>query len=286
MLIKSVTLNNFRAYKGVNTVKFDANGKNLYLIAGDNGFGKTTFLTSLVWCLYGRLMVDVDEKFKREINEAQGYKGYAKQNLNNDLAEQVDAIQLPSDIKKIVVKNGYNGEFNHIKEKAQYSVSIHLTDLSIPSIPCEDIVITRTYDCYTDAETTDILIDGQTNELAREVGYDIFINDFILSKDIAKFFFFDAEKIVSMAEIKSVEEKRKLSTAYSEVLGIKKYEDIKKNLENLRLKYRRKSSDGSDRRKLTLASRMVARMILVNIAIQMGFCTFVVEERSLYACEK
>lgn len=43
-----------------------------------------------------------------------------------------------------------------------------------------------------------------------------------------------------MAEIKSVDEKRKLSTAYSEVLGIKKYEDIKRNLENLRIKFRKK----------------------------------------------
>lgn len=258
MLIKSVILKNFRAYKGENTVAFNANGKNLYLIAGDNGFGKTTFLTSLVWCLYGRLMVDVDEKFRREINEAQGYKGYAKQNLNNDLVEQVDTIQLPPDVRRSILKNGYQKEFDYIKEQAQYSVSIHLTDLSIPSIPCENIIITRTYDCFTESETTDILIDGETNELARDVGYDIFINDFILSKDIAKFFFFDSEKIVSMAEIKSVEEKRKLSTAYSEVLGIKKYEDIKKNLENLRLKYRRKSSDGNERRKLNITVEAVA----------------------------
>lgn len=63
----------------------------------------------------------------------------------------------------------------------------------------------------------------------------------ILSKDIAKFFFFDAEKIVSLAETKSAEEKRKLSAAYGEVLGIKKYEDIKRNLENLRVKFRKLS---------------------------------------------
>lgn len=65
------------------------------------------------------------------------------------------------------------------------------------------------------------MIDGQVNELAKEVGYDIFINDFVLSKDIAKFFFFDAEKIVNLAEVKSIDEKRRLSIAYSEVLGIK-----------------------------------------------------------------
>ena len=78
----------------------------------------------------------------------------------------------------------------------------------------------------------------------------IFINDFILSKDIAKFFFFDAEKIVSLAEIKSMEEKRRLSTAYSEVLGIKKYEEIKRNLENLRLKFRKKAGSTASKSRL------------------------------------
>ena len=94
------------------------------------------------------------------------------------------------------------------------------------------------------------MIDGQVNELAKEVGYDIFINDFVLSKDIAKFFFFDAEKIVNLAEVKSIEEKRRLSTAYSEVLGIKKYEDIKRNLENLRLKFRKNAGSTISKSKL------------------------------------
>ena len=44
---------------------------------------------------------------------------------------------------------------------------------------------------------------------------------------------------MNLAEVKSVEEKRRLSTAYSEVLGIKKYEDIRRTLENLRLKLRK-----------------------------------------------
>jgi DNA sulfur modification protein DndD len=94
------------------------------------------------------------------------------------------------------------------------------------------------------------LVDGKENELTKEVGPDIFINDFILPREIAKFFFFDSEKIVSLAEMKTLEDKRKLSLAYSEVLGIKKYEDLKSNLENLRIKFRRKSADLSEKEKL------------------------------------
>ena len=62
MFIESIILHNYRAYKGHNKISFKLDAKNIFLVAGNNGFGKTTFLTSLVWCLYGKLMVDVDEK--------------------------------------------------------------------------------------------------------------------------------------------------------------------------------------------------------------------------------
>ena len=100
MFIDSITLNNYRAYKGVNKTSFNPNNKNIFLIAGNNGFGKTTFLTSLVWCLYGKLMVDVDEKFRREISDAQGYKNFARQSLHKDLANLVNTYEISSEEKK------------------------------------------------------------------------------------------------------------------------------------------------------------------------------------------
>ncbi len=260
MFIESIILHNYRAYKGHNKTSFKPDTKNIYLIAGNNGFGKTTFLTSLVWCLYGKLMVDVDEKFRRDINDAQGYKNYARQSLHKELANEVNSYKISIEEKKQIAKNGYSLETEHIKEDAQYYVEISLTDVFIPSIPCRTITIRRTYDYFLDVESIEVLIDGQVNELAKEVGYDIFINDFILSKDIAKFFFFDAEKIVNLAEVKSIEEKRRLSTAYSEVLGIKKYEDIKRNLENLRLKFRKNAGSTVSKAKLDKLQNNVSNL--------------------------
>lgn len=250
MFIESIILHNYRAYKGHNEISFKPDTKNIFIVAGNNGFGKTTFLTSLVWCLYGKLMADVDEKFRREINDAQGYKNYARQSLHKELANAVNSYEVSPEDRRQIVKHGYSSENEYIKEDAQYYVEISLTDVFIPSIPCRTITIRRTYDYLIDIESVDILIDRQVNELAKEVGHDIFINDFILSKDIAKFFFFDAEKIVNLAEVKSIEEKRRLNTAYSEVLGIKKYEDIKRNLENLRLKFRRSAGSTTSKAKL------------------------------------
>ena len=57
MYIKEIELNNFRIYKGVNKINLSPEkDKNIIVVSGKNGFGKTTFLMSLVWCLYGKNM--------------------------------------------------------------------------------------------------------------------------------------------------------------------------------------------------------------------------------------
>jgi len=219
MRIDNIKLNNFRIYNGKNEIAFNnKKGKNISLIAGKNGFGKTTFLTSLIWGLYGNLMAQVEEKYKKDIKSAGGYDEYLKTLLNTSVLNAFEADEL---------------------NIAKFQVEIDLVDVMIPSIPCKKVVIRRSYDYKTKKESLSILIDGQENELTKEVGYDVFINDFILPREIAKFFFFDAEKIVTLAEAKSKSELRSLSKAYSEVLGIKKYEDLKLNLNTLLTKLRR-----------------------------------------------
>lgn len=231
MYISSIVLENFRLYKSFNQIDFPLDSaKNVFVIAGDNGFGKTTFLTSLVWCLYGRQMADVDDKFKREIAEAGGYKNYARNNLNKSL------LMAPE------LKMG----------ETFYAVTIVFSGVVVNAVLCNSISVRRTYDISTNEEKVEVLIDGKANELTKEMGPDFFINDYILNKEIARFFFFDSEKIVSLAEIKSLADKRQLSMAYSEVLGIKKYEDLKSNLENVRLRLRRKSDDIKERDKLNV----------------------------------
>lgn len=254
MIIDSIILKNFRIYEGEHKISFPLdNNKNIFIISGDNGFGKTTFLTSLIWCLYGKLMSDVDDKFKREISEYYGYKHFAKSNLNISLLKKSNQVIISDDERKAIIKNGYSEldpKLQEFKQLNEYSVSIVFSNLLLPSIPCERVTVTRSYDIFTESESVNIFVDGKENELTKEVGPEIFINDFILSREIAKFFFFDSEKIVSIAEMKTNEDKRKLSMAYSEVLGVKKYEDLKSNLENLRIKFRRKSADLADRDKL------------------------------------
>ena len=249
MRIRSITLTNYRLYNGANSVFFkEKDGQNIYLISGENGFGKTTFLHSLLWCLYGRLMTDIDEVVRKEIANKGGYNAFLKSNLNITSRQNVEA--LPQNVIGKIKKVGYSFENEKIKKDSVYSVSIDFSDVFIPSIPCDSLRITRSYDYVQDKESVEIFIDGKLNELSKEIGSEVFINDFILNKDIARFFFFDSEKIVALADTNTLEEKRKLNSAYNEVLGVKKYEDLKRNLENLRLRFRRKSDDIVGRNKL------------------------------------
>ena len=265
MRIKNIILSNYRLYKGKNKIEFasDDSGKNIYLVSGQNGFGKTTFLQSLLWCLYGKLIADIDETLKKEIANSGGYNAFLIKNLNITARQQVEEIK-KEDVQRIK-RNGYAPSDKKLKENAIYSVSIHFGDVAIPSIPCKTFTVIRSYDFIKAEEKLDVLIDGKENELARSIGNDVFVNDFILSKDIARFFFFDSERIVALAETNTIEEKRKLASAYNEVLGVKKYEDLKHNLESIRLRFRKRTSDVASRNKLL---SLIDKQKLIQVQIE------------------
>jgi len=235
MIIKSIELNNFRIYKGVNRIDLTPDSeRNIIIVSGHNGYGKTTLLMSLVWCLYGRHMESVDELYKKEISEKGGYGRYISNSLNKEAQRQ--------------------GE-------TRFSVSVSFTDVEIPDTTCTEVTITRSYDSATNTDDDlMILIDGRESELfADRQEEEFFIRDNILPIEIAKFFFFDAEKIVSFAEINTPEQRKELSKAYSQVLGIQKYDKLKKELEKLQDKYRKESAKPEDRSKFIEVSANIEK---------------------------
>ncbi|VBB44799.1 DNA sulfur modification protein DndD [uncultured Paludibacter sp.] len=231
MFIKDIELNNFRIYKGRNKISLmPYDDKNIILISGKNGFGKTTFLMSLVWCLYGKQMEKVDELYDKEIKDKGNYTKYISNSLNRKAADE--------------------GE-------TEFSVSITFSGVNIPDVTCKEVTIKRSYNTIVNSsDKVEVLIDGYANELIEDLtkdnqrGEEIFIRDFILPIEIAKFFFFDAEKIVSLAEVNSNIQRKQLSQAYSQVLGIQKYEDLKTNLEEKQDEYRKRSAKPEEKKEL------------------------------------
>jgi DNA sulfur modification protein DndD len=242
MVIKRIELENFRIYQGYHCIDLSPNqGKNVFIVSGKNGFGKTTFLMSLVWCLYGRQMGEVDEPYRKEINDQGGYSKYIVNSLNREAR---------------------SGSAN----ARQFSVSITLSDAIIPELTCDEITIKRTFSLLNAGEEeVQILIDGHENQLVKELttdkmkGEEIFIRDFLLPIEVAKFFFFDAEKIVSLAEVNTEEQRKSLSKAYSEILGIKKYDDLRKEYEAISLRLRTQTAHKTIRDEVINCQAVVKR---------------------------
>ena len=221
MRIVKITINNFKIYYGKNTIVLPAiNGKNVCVISGSNGYGKTTLMTALVWCLYGNQIREVDEFFKDRVNAAGGYNRYLHSSMNRNALE--------------------NGQ-------TEYRVSIDLNEVELPGIYCDTIMISRSFNINKSSDSLEIYMDGSPLELVDDIDQQLFIQDYILPKELAKLFFFDAEKIVRLAEIQSTHERRLFSQAYSEVLGIKRYENLQTNLNDLMIRFRRDSATSEEK---------------------------------------
>lgn len=62
MILQRLLLENFRQFDGSNTVEFAASEKkNVTLIHGFNGSGKTALLNAFIWCLYGVTTKDFED---------------------------------------------------------------------------------------------------------------------------------------------------------------------------------------------------------------------------------
>ncbi|MFJ1869828.1 AAA family ATPase [Streptomyces sp. KS_5] len=63
MKLQSITLTNFRQFRGVQTFDLSSDSlKPVSLLFGANGAGKTTFLNAFTWVLYGSMSDDVEEQ--------------------------------------------------------------------------------------------------------------------------------------------------------------------------------------------------------------------------------
>lgn len=202
MIFQEVTIKNFKQYYGSNQLNLvPQKEKNIILIGGKTGFGKTNFLTAIVWCLYGVKLDKVDERFRQATRRSSAYSSFLNESLN-----------------KTAKQKG-------IKE---FSVSIQINDLEIPgNLSNNDIItctITRSFDVEEALESLDIQFDGMSIDFKTDDDKVTFINDYIIPFEAAKFVFFDAEQISNMAAFQTDEEGGFMNDALSKILGLDIYQ--------------------------------------------------------------
>lgn len=206
MRFSNIEINNFRQY--YNSVNIDlttSSDKNIIIIGGRNGYGKTNFLLSIVWCLYGDKISQIDENFKKEIQKEKNYSSFMQQSIN------------------------WTAKRENI---TNFSVNIFITEIELPELRTlssntESVIIERTFDVASMSETLSIIDAVSKIEIFDDENDKInFINDYIIPIDAAKFVFFDAEKIGEIANLSIKEEGSFINDALGKILGLDTYETL------------------------------------------------------------
>ena len=120
MLLRKIKYHNFRPFYGdqeVDLTPVDNNNANVIVILGDNTFGKSTFVLSFIWCLYG------ESRFNRP-NDILNKKVEAKMSFSQQETASVE-IEFEEDGKLYNVKRtqlftmGQNNKLNTTKSEVK-----------------------------------------------------------------------------------------------------------------------------------------------------------------------
>lgn len=194
MLLKSIKYHNFRPFIGDQSVILacsnDASDENVTIILGDNTYGKTTFVLSFIWCLYG------ESRFTR-----------ADDILNKKVEES-----LPPDSK--TQETAYvEVEFDDDNKQYRMRRTQHFTKNEKGDLKGSE----------TEASLTYITEGGETKSVGKyQNDIDLVIKS-ILPLDLSSFFFFEGEKT---NEIK----RKDLGKSVRTLLGLEAYDKMRSHL--------------------------------------------------------
>jgi len=162
MKLESITLTNFRQFYGQQSIKFARDPvKNVTVIGGVNGAGKTSILNALTWCLYGK-------KFEN-LGELANKKALIETAVGSILEAKVQTT------------------FIHSGERYSAIRVLHAKRIS-----------KEEWDREKEAKLTLTIItsDGQFENVQNATG----VVESILPSNVSSYFFFDGEKIDQFAK--------------------------------------------------------------------------------------
>lgn len=137
--IKKIYIMNFRGYIGekeYNFVNKDGNPYNIVLLSGPNGYGKTTLLDSIEWCLTGNIKRVIDDYNNRCASKGEktvsSYKGLIRNinAINKEVFVKIEMVYKNEDIKIYRKFNGKNEleAFNTLLTEFNIECSDNLRD--------------------------------------------------------------------------------------------------------------------------------------------------------------
>lgn len=208
MIIKSITLNNFRQYYGENTIFFStSNKRNVTVIHGENGSGKTALLNAITWCLYDERL-DLPNRDKL-IND---YKLY---------------LMSPEEETEVYVELTFqSGDFNYSMRKSVKVKKTLETEMFSHSKPTIELWMTNF------AGNTE-KVENYTNEI-----------NHLIPSNLKSYFFFDGERIDNLSKEDSSED---VKNAIKNIMNINILENAISHTDEVRKRFRKiRSEEGSE----------------------------------------
>lgn len=185
MKLLSITVADFLPFQGEQTVDFATDEqRNVTIIMGDNGAGKTSLAQAFEWCLYGRNPKGI----KQVIN------AYQRDRIPSGQSREVK-------VEIVLVKDGIR---YRIVRKQQYSRS--MSGGRVRSEPSKLSIFYK-----VDGETYGVADDPR--ELRETIGK-------LLSEELSHYFFFDGEHVKSMRDEIEHGKSQDFANAVKAILGL------------------------------------------------------------------
>lgn len=191
MLIKRIEINNFRQFKGKQTIEFSTDeNRNITLVLGDNTSGKTTLLQSFLWCLYG----EANFKTKDILLNQLVVNDISTKSVQQDAEVSVSINLLHEEHEYTIIRSQkYFGKNGSVRADSKKVMNVFYKEK-----------------------------DGQSKEIKE---YDVMntINE-ILPKDLSSYFLYDTERFGNITT------KSDVSEAVKGLLGLTVLENIKDHI--------------------------------------------------------
>lgn len=194
MLITKITLKDFRQFIGTQTIEFSTDTKkNVTIILGENGSGKTTFAQAFKWCLYGST-------------------DFSNPNvLNNKIADNLGpSAETTVSVKLCLIHRKRPYE---ITREQKYTTNAN-GELNIPN----SSVVSVKYKA-----------DNGEQEFVPQNEVELRIKE-ILPQELSKYFFFDGERINNMSKELSHGKSAEFADAVKRLLGLSAFSNTLNHL--------------------------------------------------------
>ena len=221
MTIDELVLHNFSLYRGRQEIVLTPrSGKPVILIGGLNGTGKTTILDALQLALYGKLA-------RCSTRGTLSYDDFLRHCINRKVSpSEGAAVEL---------------EFHHVSAGVEHRYRVHRSwALSGKGVK----------------ERVEVIVDGRLDPVISQA-WSEHVEEFIPAR-ISHLFFFDGEKIESLADFESSAEV--LTTAIHSVLGLDLVDRLASDLLVLERRKRVALKSGKDQADIKAAQEAVDRL--------------------------